>query len=97
MSWCHGTRPRRRKGCRNEFIIIKIKGAVMEDLLPFPVIYLPVAAFAGGVGMILLFALLSRFLFVCRPNEILIFSGRRHRSQDGSEVGFRVEIGSAHA
>ena len=65
----------------------------MEDLLPFPVIYLPVAAFTGGVGMILLFAFLSRFLFVCRPNEILIFSGRRHRSQDGTEVGFRVVFG----
>src|SRR5436190_1598771 len=29
----------------------------------------------------------------CRPNEILIFSGRKHRNADGSESGYRVIFG----
>jgi len=65
----------------------------MQELLPFPIEYLPMAAFGAGLGMILLFTLLARFLYVCRPSEILIFSGRRHRREDGSEVGFRVIFG----
>jgi flotillin len=34
--------------------------------------------------------LLSNFLYVCKPNEILIFSGRKHRLKDGSQVGYKV-------
>jgi flotillin len=48
----------------------------------------------GGVALVLVLLvvtfILSRFLFVCPPNEILIFSGRKHRLPDGSEVGFKV-------
>jgi flotillin len=49
----------------------------------------------GGVGGVvlliaLLIFLLSRFLYVCRPNEILIFSGRKHRLKDDSVVGYKV-------
>jgi flotillin len=39
--------------------------------------------------MVLMFAL-SRFLYICRPNEILVFSGRKHLLPDGSTVGFKV-------
>jgi flotillin len=65
----------------------------MSDLVPFPITYLPFAAFAAAAGVVGLIALLSRFLYVCRPSEILIFSGRRHRSDDGTDVGFRVVFG----
>lgn len=34
-----------------------------------------------------------RNLYVCSPSEVLIFSGRRHRTPDGKEVGFRVVRG----
>jgi flotillin len=48
----------------------------------------------GAVGLVLLFAvlvlLLSRLLFICGPNEILVFSGRKHRLPDGSVVGYKV-------
>ena len=51
-------------------------------------------AFGGGVGALLLFVivmlLVKRFLFICAPNEILIFAGRKHRLPDGSLVGFKV-------
>jgi flotillin len=49
---------------------------------------------AVGAGGVLLFVMvLTRFLYICRPSEILIFSGRKHRLADGSEVGSRVIFG----
>ena len=48
----------------------------------------------GAVALVLLFVIfvftLSRLLFICGPNEILVFSGRKHRLPDGSVVGFKV-------
>ncbi|MEO6418136.1 MAG: SPFH domain-containing protein [Polyangiaceae bacterium] len=49
-----------------------------------------------GIAMAVVFALMlvtfiiSRFLYICTPDEILIFSGRKHKLKDGSEAGFKV-------
>jgi flotillin len=47
-----------------------------------------------GVALVLVLLvvtfILSRLLYVCAPNEILVFSGRKHRLPDGSIVGFKV-------
>ncbi|MEO7096393.1 MAG: flotillin family protein, partial [Polyangiales bacterium] len=52
------------------------------------------AILSGAIGVVVLFALfvwmLSKFLYVCKPNEILIFAGRQHRLPDGSVVGYKV-------
>lgn len=51
------------------------------------------------VGAGLAFGLLAatliakQFLFICRPNEVLIFSGGKRRMADGSDVGYRVVFG----
>lgn len=42
------------------------------------------------LGVFTLMIILSRFLYICRPNEILVFSGRQHKLPDGSTVGFKV-------
>ena len=49
----------------------------------------------GGAGLVVLLSIMfaARFLYLCRPSEILIFSGRKHRLADGSEVGSRVVFG----
>jgi flotillin len=48
----------------------------------------------GAVAVVLAFALfvtmMNRFLYICRPNEILIFAGRKHRLSDGATVGYKV-------
>jgi flotillin len=48
----------------------------------------------GAVGAVvaatIFVAILRHFLYICRPNEILIFAGRKHRLQDGSSVGYKV-------
>ena len=47
-----------------------------------------------GFPVVLAFAFLvflfTRFLYICPPSQILVFSGRKHRLPDGSTVGFKV-------
>jgi flotillin len=47
---------------------------------------------AGGVlvAFIVLIALIKRFLFICGPHEILVFSGRRHVLPDGSTANYKL-------
>lgn len=47
-------------------------------------------AFGVVVTLMLVTFLISRFLYICTPDEILIFSGRKHKMKDGSEAGFKV-------
>ena len=49
-------------------------------------------ALALAVLLVLVFVV-KNLLYICRPNEILIFSGRKHRTPDGREIGFRVVHG----
>lgn len=44
-------------------------------------------------ALLMIFLLFKSFLYICNPNEILIFSGRRHRDADGNIVGYRVVFG----
>lgn len=53
----------------------------------------PIIALGAGVGFIIFIAFIKQFLMICRPHEILIFSGRKHRREDGVEVGFRIVFG----
>ncbi len=48
---------------------------------------------AAAFGLIFLIVLLRSFLFICRPNEVLIFSGRTHATTDGGTRGYRVIVG----
>lgn len=53
-----------------------------------------VAGVAAAVGVLLFLLLVYNYLVrICRPNEILIFSGRKHRTEDGRMVGYRVVFG----
>ena len=47
----------------------------------------------AAASFLFLFMWIARFLYLCRPSEILIFSGRKHRLPDGSVVGSRVVFG----
>lgn len=49
---------------------------------------------AAGVAVLLVLLVIYRYLLrICRPNEILIFSGRKHLTEDGRSVGYRVVFG----
>lgn len=47
-------------------------------------------AFMLGVGFLLVLWLFSRFLYVCRPNEILVVSGKKTRTASGEDLNFTV-------
>jgi len=49
---------------------------------------------AAGVAVLLVLLVIYRYLLrICRPNEILIFSGRKHKLEDGRMVGYRIVFG----
>ncbi len=53
-----------------------------------------VGGVGAGVAVLLVLIILYRYLLrICRPNEILIFSGRKHKTPDGRTVGYRVVFG----
>jgi flotillin len=58
---------------------------------------IPTEVFAGvgtGLAVLLVLMVIYRYLLrICRPNEILIFSGRKHTTDDGRVVGYRVVFG----
>ena len=43
--------------------------------------------------LLLLLAFVKTFLVIGRPNELLVFSGRKRTLEDGSQVGFRIVRG----
>ena len=45
-------------------------------------IVLLAAAVGGVVALTFFVAIVKGFLYICRPNEILIFSGRKHDTED---------------
>ena len=49
---------------------------------------------SAGIAVLLVLLVIYRYLLrICRPNEILIFSGRQHATSDGRLVGYRVVFG----
>jgi len=47
----------------------------------------------GIFGAIVLIWFIKSFLCICKPNEVLVISGRKWKTQDGQEVGYRVLAG----
>src|SRR5258706_6942597 len=53
---------------------------------------------AGGValGLVFLVALFSRFLYICRPNELLVVAGKKTRLGNGKDLDFSVIQAGRH-
>lgn len=47
----------------------------------------------AGVGAVLSYCFLRSFLCICKPNEVLVISGRKSKTADGQDVGYRVLAG----
>src|SRR5688572_4521422 len=47
-------------------------------------------AVGSVIGLTVFIAIVRQFLYICRPNEVLLFAGRKHRLPDGTEVGYKV-------
>jgi flotillin len=69
----------------------QVAGSPLDDLANVePATWL----IAGAVAFVVLFAILMlilrSFLFICKPNEILVFSGRKHTLSDGTASGYKI-------
>jgi flotillin len=62
----------------------------LADASPDVVIAVLVAAVAIVVAFGVFLLLLRSFVFICKPNEILVFSGRRHVLPDGTTSGYKI-------
>ncbi len=63
-------------------------GATVEGLDTAVLVLVAAVAVVIAFGLIIL--VLRSFLFVCKPNEILVFSGRKHVLPDGSTSGYKI-------
>jgi len=63
-----------------------------EGLLMVALVGLVVAG-----ALLLLFTVVSRLLYVARPNEALIFSGKSYTTEDGRRLGYKVVTGGKRA
>jgi len=46
-----------------------------------------------GVGLLIILAICKQFLFIGKPNEVLVFSGRSRQLADGTTIGYREVLG----
>ena len=49
----------------------------------------------AGVAVVAVALMLRQFIYVCRPSEVLVFSGRERQLSDDTKVGYRVVHGGA--
>jgi flotillin len=49
--------------------------------------------FGFGFVVIVIVLFMKNFLYVCRPNEVLIFSGRQHKVDEHTTLGYRIVHG----
>jgi flotillin len=49
-----------------------------------------IAIFLGAIGILLIIIFIRTNVVLCKPNEIVIISGRQRKGMDGQKVGYRV-------
>ena len=57
---------------------------------PTTAIGLICSALGTVVALTVVLSIVRGLIFICRPNEALIFSGRKYRLPDGTDAGYRV-------
>ena len=67
---------------------LPIESVLTED--PDTAMFLLMGAVGAVMALAFLAFVISKILQICKPNEILVISGRSHRLADGSEVGYKV-------
>lgn len=55
------------------------------------------ASMALAIGTLVFIGMAKQFLFIGRPNELLVFSGRKRKLSNGNEVGYREIIGGGRS
>ena len=53
-------------------------------------------AIAIGFGLLILVRMLRSYLFVCRPNELLVIAGKKHALPSGERANYTVIQAGMH-
>jgi len=53
-------------------------------------IFLAAGGAALGLFIVVALAFITQFIHICRPNEVLIFSGRNYTLKDGTTIGYKT-------
>src|SRR5215510_16276558 len=67
-----------------------MQGSPLTELSPEAGFGFVLLAFLLVLAALIAFWFISLFLVICKPNEVLVISGRSHRLSDGSTVGYKV-------
>lgn len=68
--------------------IVRVESKLIENVL---VNSIPIALFIFTTSLIIWF--LKSFLCICKPNEVVILSGRKQQGKNGQSLGYRVLCG----
>lgn len=52
--------------------------------------FIGIAIFLGVIAILLIIAFIKYNVVLCRPNEIVIISGRQRKGPDGEKIGYRI-------
>jgi len=78
------------QGYQDPYAQTTTPGSVLDAVLHDPVWWVVGAALIFALGILLLIALARSLLFIARPNEALIFSGKKYKTESGVELGYKV-------
>jgi len=65
-------------------------GGPLEHLFSNPIFLTLLISLGVVVGVLMLVAIMKRFVYIARPNEALVFSGKSYTAEDGTKMGYRV-------
>ena len=80
---------RSKRGFRENMDQLGLMNVLAQFALP-PVVLVIAAALALALGTLLLVTIMRQLLYIARPNEALIFSGKRYTTATGEMLGYKV-------
>jgi flotillin len=78
---------------RQEVIVSQVSQVQVQKSSANSLIYTSLPLALGIFGTIVLIWFLNSFLCICKPNEVVVLSGRKRKTSEGQEIGYRVLTG----
>ncbi|AFZ35627.1 band 7 protein [Stanieria cyanosphaera PCC 7437] len=76
-----------------EVIVSQVPQVQVQKSSANSLIYTSLPLALGIFGTIILIWFLNSFLCICKPNEVVVLSGRKRKTSEGQEIGYRVLTG----
>jgi len=66
------------------------EGNPLDQLMSSPWLWTLLIAFGVVFAVLILIGIMKKFVYIARPNEALVFSGKNYVAEDGQKLGYRV-------